>query len=50
MTTQTLLLFQRLLDAQQLFVGDPDFAETIKVVLQAKEELAAALAKASDGN
>ena len=50
MTIETLLLFQRLLDAQQLDVGDPDFAATVKLVLKAKEELAAALAKASDGN
>ena len=44
MTKDTLLLFQRLLDAQQLLVGDPEFAETAKLVLKAKEELAAALA------
>ena len=50
MTKDTLLLFQRLLDAQQLLVGDPEFAETAKAVLKAKEELAIALAKASDGN
>lgn len=45
MTKETLLLFQRLLDAQQLHVGDPEFAETAKAVLKAKEELAIALAQ-----
>ena len=45
MTLETLLLFQRLLDAQQLHVGDPKFAETAKLVLKAKEELAIALAQ-----
>ena len=45
MTLETLLLLQRLLDAQQLHVGDPEFAETAKAVLKAKEELAIALAQ-----
>ena len=44
MTKETLLLFQRLLDAQQLHVGDPDFADMVSVVLKAKEELTAAIA------
>ncbi len=48
MTLETLLLLQRLLDAQQLQVGDPEFAETVKAVLKAKKELAAALANTTD--
>ena len=48
MTRETLLLFQRLLDAQVLQVGDPDFMETAKAVLAAKDQLAAALIASGD--
>lgn len=49
MTLATLLLLARILDAQQLQVGDPDFDDTARAVLQAKAELTAAIEAARDG-
>lgn len=44
----TLLLLQRCLDAQQLSVGDPGFADTAVAVVSAKLELAAAIDAAQE--
>ncbi len=43
MTLDTLLLLQRILDAQQMSVGDPDFDVMAPLVLAAKEELRQAI-------
>ena len=42
-TLETLLLLQRVLDAQQMSVGDPDFDSLAPIVLAAKEELRQAI-------
>ena len=47
MTLETLLLLQRVLDAQQLHVGDPDFDSLAPIVWAAKEELRQAIEAAS---
>lgn len=47
MTLDTLLLLQRVLDAQQMSVGDPDFDSLAPIVLAAKEELRQAIEAAS---
>ena len=43
MTLDTLLLLQRILDAQQMSVGDPDFEVMAPLVLSAKDELRQAI-------
>ena len=47
MTLDTLILLQRILDAQQMSVGDSDFDSLAPIVLAAKEELRQAIEAAS---
>ena len=47
MTLDTLLLLQRILDSQQMFVGAPDFEATAMAVLVAKAELRQAIEDAT---